>query len=153
MSSNRSIFKIAVALALGLMVNTSALALKPIYSGGKDRAAIRGYDVVSYFTENKAVKGSKDYRLKYRDAIWHFSSEENKKLFAANPRKYAPQYGGYCAYSVARDSIASTKPEYFSIHKGKLYLNYNKATYKRWLKNKDEDIDKADNLWPGLRDK
>ena len=126
----------------------SALAVKPIYSGGKQRAAIRGYDVVAYFTENMPVEGTREHALKYRGAIWYFSSEQNKKLFAAHPRKYVPQYGGYCSYSMARDSIASTKPIYFTIYEDKLYLNYNKATHKRWLKKKEEYILKADDIWP-----
>ena len=97
-----------LTISLSLVLCHSAFAVKPIYSGGKTRAAIRGYDTVAYFTENEAIQGTRKYALKYRGAVWYFSSEENKKLFAANPRKYVPQYGGYCAYSVARDSIAST---------------------------------------------
>jgi len=145
---SHSLIKLTLVLLISALFSSTALALKPIYSGGKERAAIRGYDVVAYFTEDMAVQGTREFALKYRGAVWYFSSEQNKDLFRSNPKKYVPQYGGYCAYSMARESIASTKPKYFTIHNDKLYLNYNKATFKRWRKKKDEYIAKADDSWP-----
>lgn len=142
---------ISKALLLTLLgLSFSAHAIKPIYSGGKERAAIRGYDPVAYFTENKPVKGSSDISFAHLGATWFFSSSENREIFKANPEKYTPQYGGYCAYAISRKSTASIKPQYFTIHDGKLYLNYSKSVYKKWLKRKDDYIADADDNWPTL---
>lgn len=141
---------IATITLLSLLVMDSAFAVKPIYSGGRDRAAIRGYDPVAYFTENKPVKGSKDFSLTHNGAKWFFSSQENLETFKANTDKYTPQYGGYCAYAVSSGSTASIKPEYFTIHDDKLYLNYSKSVYKKWSKDKDDYIQEADANWPKI---
>jgi YHS domain-containing protein len=127
-----------------------AIAVDPIYTGGSAKAAIKGYDTVAYFTLGEAVKGKKELSHEYLGASWWFSSEEHRQLFIASPEKYAPQYGGYCAYAVSRNTTASIKPKVFNIHEGKLYLNYNKGVQKRWLKNKNERIEDADDYWPQL---
>ena len=129
-----------------------ALAVKPIYTGGKHKAAIRGYDPVAYFTENRPVKGSPDFSIEYKGATWLFSSEQNRTAFMANPEKYSPQYGGYCAYAVSNGTTAAVKPQYFEIHDGKLYLNYSKSVYKKWMKDKESYISEADKEWLVLLD-
>jgi len=141
-----------IIFALSLLIASSAFAAKPIYSGGKERAAIRGYDPVAYFVENEPIKGSKDFVFEYEGATWMFSNEENRELFVNDPKKYTPQYGGYCAYAVARGTTASIKPEFFTIEDGKLYLNYSKSVYKRWLKKKGDYIEKANKNWPEVLD-
>jgi len=102
--------------------------------------AIKGYDPVAYFTENKAIKGSKDIATAFEGAIYYFSSDANKQTFKANPSKYEPQYGGWCAYAMGHDgSKVEIDPETFKIIDNKLYLFYNKYfnnTLKTW--NKDE---------------
>lgn len=86
--------------------------------------AIRGYDTVAYFTEGKPVKGSEDFSVDYEGASWHFANQENADLFKVDPEKYAPQYGGYCAYGVAQDALVKIEPENWVILDDKLYLNY-----------------------------
>lgn len=141
---------VALVLVLTTIMMSSAYAAKPIYTGGRERAAIRGYDPVAYFTESQPVKGQKEYLYNYKGAKWLFSNQENLDAFSANPDKYTPQYGGYCAYAVSTGSTASIKPEFFTIYEGKLYLNYSKSVYSKWLKKKDAYIEKADAKWPGL---
>ena len=102
--------------------------------------AIEGYDPVTYFTENKAIKGSKDLAVSFQGATYYFSSDINKQAFKNNPSKYEPQYGGWCAYAMGHDgSKVEVDPETFKIIDNKLYLFYNKYfnnTLKTW--NKDE---------------
>ena len=136
---------IITSLALGV-----AHAAKPVYSGGRDRAAIKGYDPVAYFTENMPVKGSKEFTHESNGATWMFSSAENRDLFIANPKKYTPQFGGYCAYAISQNTTASIRPEFFTIHDDKLYLNFSKSVHKRWSKSKEDLIDKAEANWPKL---
>ena len=133
-----------------LLVSSVALALDPIYTSFFSNVAIKGYDTVAYFTENKAVKGSKDFVTEHKGATWHFSSQENLDLFLSEPEKYEPQYGGYCAYAVAQNTTASIKPELFTIVDDKLYLNYNAKINDQWQSNKEEFIQQADSNWPAL---
>ncbi len=140
----------AVAILAITMISTQAFALDPTYTALFSNDAIRGYDTVAYFTENKPVKGKSKFSIEYNEATWLFSSEENLALFKGNPEKYAPQYGGYCAYAVSQGSTASIKPELFTIHEGKLYLNYNESINDKWTKNKEAFITDADKNWPEL---
>lgn len=154
MLKNSLSFFISIALLIvSITVVSTVHAAKPVYSGGRDRAAIRGYDPVSYFTQGKPVKGLKEFVLEHNGAKWLFSSEDNLTLFKNNPGKYAPQYGGYCAYAVSKGSTASIKPEFFTIHDNKLYLNYSKSVFKKWNKDKEEYIEDANQEWPELVDK
>ncbi|MEO0973762.1 MAG: YHS domain-containing (seleno)protein, partial [Pseudomonadota bacterium] len=113
----------------------------------KGGAAIRGYDPVAYFEAGEPVRGSKEHSLEWHGAEWHFSSAENLAKFEADPTAFAPQYGGYCAFAMSRGSYASTDPEAWRVVDGKLYLNYNKGIQKKWLKDRDANIVKADANW------
>lgn len=112
--------------------------------------AIRGYDAVAYFLAGKPVKGEKQFSLTYKDAIWYFSSEENKKLFSESPEKYMPQFGGYCSYAVSQNYTYETDPAAFTIVNDKLYLNYNQKTMDHWRSKQVEYIESATKNWPAV---
>jgi hypothetical protein len=144
--------KIVVLAMVAVFAGLGALAQKPptfIHSG----KAIKGYDPVAYFTESKAVKGYDSLTLDWNNAKWYFSSGKNLDLFKANPEKYAPQYGGYCAYGLSNGYKAPTEPDAWTIVDGKLYLNYNLDVRKEWDKNRKERIEKADKNWPAVKEK
>ena len=112
-----------------------ATALNKKHFNLDDGLAIKGYDPVAYFTSNKAVKGSKDLAVYSQGATYYFSSAANKELFKANPSKYLPEYGGWCAYAMgAKGEKVNIDPETFKIVNGKLYLFYNKFFNKPSLK-------------------
>ncbi|WOG26694.1 YHS domain-containing (seleno)protein [Endozoicomonas sp. 8E] len=135
-------------MALTLIFSMQAMAEDEIYTGLFSDKAVSGYDPVAYFTEGKPVKGSDKFSTRYKGAAWYFSSEENKNLFLESPEKYAPQYGGYCAWAVAHGKTASADPRQWNIEDGKLYLNYNGSVQKKWLKDKKKLINEADDNWP-----
>jgi len=116
-------------------------------------SAVHGYDVVAYFTDSKPVKGDPKFSYHWQDADWNFSSQENLKKFKAAPEKYAPQFGGYCAYGTSQGHKAPTDPEAFTIVDGKLYLNYNLKIKEGWMKDQKHLIDQADANWPKIKDK
>lgn len=145
----RSIAQATALLFAVIVFITPALATDPVFN--VDGKAIRGYDPVAYFTQEEAVAGSSDHTFDYQGATWQFSSAENRELFAANPEKYAPAYGGYCAWAVANNYTASIDPDAWSIRDGKLYLNYSKVVRARWALDKSGNIAAADRNWPGLR--
>lgn len=116
------------------------------------KVAIKGYDTVNYFTNNTASQGTADFSSEWKNAIWLFTSQQNKDLFDASPDKYAPQYGGYCAYGIAvPEKKVDIDPKAWHIDNGKLYLNYTIRTQNRWLENKSELISDADKVWPKIK--
>lgn len=127
----------------------TALALDPVFStylGG----AIRGYDPVAYHTEGKPVAGKRAHRVEWKGATWSFASAENKALFEGDPEKYAPRYGGYCAWAVSQGYTASIDPDAWSIVEGKLYLNYSLGVRDQWSHDIPGNIAKGDVNWPKL---
>ncbi len=115
--------------------------------------AIKGADPVGYFKQGKVVRGSDRFSYQWNDATWHFASAENRDLFASNPEKYAPQYGGYCAWAVSQGYTAPIDPDAWKIVDGKLYLNYNKRIQRTWERDIPGNIAKADRNWPGVLNK
>ncbi len=134
-------------LLVGASVASSA-ADEPIYTGIFNSRAVSGYDTVAYFTEGEPVKGDKKFRTDYMDAEWRFSSQANLDAFLADPAKYAPQYGGYCAWAMAGGYKASGDPKQWKIVDGKLYLNYNAEVKADWEVDIPGFIAKADVNYP-----
>jgi YHS domain-containing protein len=116
--------------------------------------AIQGYDPVAYFTNNKAIEGSKTHTLTHDGITYHFSTAQNKETFKANPARYEPQYGGWCAYAMgATGEKVAIDPETFKIINGKLFLFYNRYltnTLKLWNKDEQNLHAKAEANWPRL---
>ncbi len=112
--------------------------------------AIKGYDAVSYFTDGRPVKGSAEFSHSWMGGTWHFASQEHLEMFKKEPEKYAPRYGGYCAYAVSLGKTADIDPEAWSIRDGRLYLNRNKEIQAAWNRDAEEYIRKADANWPKL---
>jgi YHS domain-containing protein len=105
--------------------------------------AIQGYDPVAYFTDGKPVKGKTDLVYVWKDATWHFASDEHRNLFEQNPEKYAPEFGGYCAYGWSKGYNAKIDPIAWTILNDKLYLNYNLDVKAKWDEKRREYIEMA----------
>lgn len=133
------------ALLLLLAVPGLASAVDEVFSTSE--GAIRGYDPVAYHLEGKPVPGSSEFVHDWNGASWRFASAANRDAFAAEPERYAPQYGGFCAYGTSRGYKVSTQPEAFAIVDGKLYLNYSKPVQVTWDKDRPGHIRTADDNW------
>lgn len=129
-------------------------ALRKKHFNLEDGIAIKGYDPVTYFTQNKAIKGKKELAVSHQGIVYYFSSVQNKDAFKAAPFKYEPEYGGWCAYAMGNSGEkVSIDPETFKIVNGKLYLFYNRFftnTLKDWNKNEATLKKNADLKWPTL---
>ncbi len=121
------------------------------FNTGKEGLALQGYDPVAYFTNNSATKGNSTFQTTISGVVYYFSSQQNKQLFDEQPKKYEPQYGGWCAYAMGIDgSKVSIDPKTFKIINGKLYLFYNQKgnnTLLDWNKNETKLQLKADEFW------
>ena len=146
MPLNRRAFLFASAVAV---IASPALAMQPArYLEGS--LALSGYDPVAYFTVGKPTLGSANLEADWDGATWRFASEENKLAFLENPEKYAPQYGGYCAYAVSQGSTAAGSPNAWSIVDDKLYVNINQAVRGLWNLRRTHHINQANQNWPGV---
>jgi YHS domain-containing protein len=113
-----------------------------------DGFALKGYDPVAYFTNGQPTKGSAQYSFQWKGVTYLFASAENLQRFKADPDKYLPQYGGYCAYAMSLDRIADIDPHRWAIVGGKLYLNNGFLAQDLWSLNKSGNIESADRNWP-----
>ena len=139
------------AIALPFLLATVLLAqTAPAIYTTKAKFALSGYDAVSYFKDGKPVAGKPEFSYKWMDATWRFSSAENRDAFKAEPEKYAPQYGGYCAFGTSQGHLVPGDPQAWKVVDDKLYLNYNKDVQKFWLQDIPGNIQKADENYPKL---
>ena len=113
--------------------------------------AIKGYDPVAYFTDGRATKGKSEYSYTWNDAIWYFSKPENRDLFATNPDRYAPQFGGHCANGLSKGKLVAADPEQWTIVDGKLYLKFNRTARNSWRQDKTARITKAEKNWAEIQ--
>ncbi len=119
-----------------------------IYQGYFWKAALNGYDTVAYHTVGKPVEGSSKFQTDWKGAKWFFASKENLDKFKSMPDKYAPQYGGYCAYGVSQGAAVKGDPLLWKVVDGKLYVNINKDVVKIWNKDIPGYIQQANSKWP-----
>ncbi len=134
-------------LTLLTSVTMTVFASEEASEAPQGDAILAGYDAVAYFTQNAAVKGSSDYVANHNGTTYHFSSAENRDLFVAQPNKYEPQYGGFCAYGAALGKKFDVNGKAFEIVDGKLYVNKNEDVYDVWVEDKEENIATADQKW------
>jgi YHS domain-containing protein len=135
------------ATAIAVLPNLAFAKKAAVYTGFISGVGAGGYDVVSYFNGGPK-KGSAKYAASYNGAKWYFTSAENMKAFQASPGKYAPAFGGYCAYAVANGVTAAGNPKLWKIVGGRLYLNLNKAAQSRWNADIPGNISSANANWP-----
>lgn len=146
--------KLLMITGLALLVSAQIIAQKAQVFN-TDGTAIHGYDAVAFFTTGKPEEGVAQFTYKWMDVNWQFASNKNLEAFKAAPEKYAPQYGGYCAYGTADGDghKAPTEIDTWTIAGDKLYFNYNKNVKNMWMKDQKRLIEKADKNWPELKDK
>ena len=147
--TRRALFAAALVLAAPCRAGEVAGGLhRPALS-----TAVGGHDPVAYFTEGKPVAGSSSITHQWKGVTWRFASEKNRDLFKASPEKYAPQYGGYCAWAVSQGYTAKGDPNHWKIVDGKLFLNYDANVQRNWEQDIPGHIANADRNWPKVLDK
>ena len=146
-SPSATLWTLAAAVLASALLVANARAGEFFERGG---AALQGHDAVAYFKDAKPVKGSAAYKAEFKGSTFLFASPANRDAFLAEPAKYAPQYGGYCAFGVAGGYKAAIDPAAFTVVDGKLYLNYNREVQKQWSGNVPGFIAKADKNWPAV---
>ena len=142
----------SAASILALLSLAQPVAAEEVVNTGYfGEVAIKGYDPVAYFTQNRAVEGAENFSYRWLGATWHFASAENRDLFAQEPVKYAPQYGGHCADGVSLGTITTNiDPEAWRIIEGKLYLSYDPGAADGFEKNPSKVVN-SQKYWPEVK--
>jgi len=138
---------VVTALALPVFAQTSTKTLVNVDSSG---VAIHGYDPVAFFTDHQPVKGSSKFPQKQGDALYYFASREHWDMFKADPAKYEPEFGGYCAYGVSRNKLVEIDVDAFQIVDGRLLLQYSRSVRDDFNKDPMANLAKAKANWTGL---
>lgn len=133
------------------VLNDSFAQISPVFE--TSGIAVNGYDMVAFFTDSTPVKGNKYFSYQWKGVFWLFATKQHLNLFSEDPGKYAPQFGGYCAYGMSEGHKAPTQVDTWTIIDGKLYFNYNKDVKELWNKHTAEKIQKAEENWPILKAK
>ncbi len=141
---------VLAALVVSILFACSRTAPPSPVNVTPDGVAIKGYDPLAYFTDKRPEQGSEKFEYLWNGAKWRFASAARRDLFSHDPEKYAPRYGGYCAYAVSQGKIADIDPDAWTVFEGKLYLNLNKDVQKLWEKDMQGYIRKADENWPRM---
>lgn len=144
---------IAAAFAFGALSLSTIPAHAdeaPVYTGLLSDVAVDGYDPVAYFTDGRPVRGTTAFRINHQGFEYRFASAEHLAAFRANPARYTPQYGGYCAWAVSQGYTAAGNPNNWRIVNGRLYLNYNDEIQTRWERDITGNITRANGNWPDV---
>jgi YHS domain-containing protein len=139
---------LAAAFAFTLSAAPAYAEKAPVYTAFLSNVAVGGYDPVAYFTDGRPVRGSNAFRIVHQGFEYRFASQAHLDAFRANPSRYLPQYGGYCAWAVAQGNTASGDPRYWRIVEGRLYLNYNSDIQRQWEADIPGFIASANSNWP-----
>lgn len=151
MPTRRKVLAASLSLPAAVFLARPALAAKPpVFATGG--VAINGFDPVAYFTEGRPVKGDPAFASEWQGAEMRFASAANKAAFDADPEAHAPKYGGYCAYAVSKGATAPTDPEAWTVHEGRLYLNFSPDVREIWRQDIPGNVARADANWPGVLD-
>lgn len=142
--------KFKSAILVLMLLSSPLLAAELVNVSGASSVAINGYDPVAFFTDGGPVNGSPFISASHEGATYFFASEAHKKLFTSNPDKYAPQYGGFCAFGVGLDALFPVDISTWQVRDGKLYLNLNPEILKKFNDDFSGNIAKAEKNWPGL---
>lgn len=136
-----------------MMLWTAAAFASPQANTDPTGVVLHGYDPVAYFTDGKPVAGDEQFSAEYDGGKYLFSTAANRDSFVANPAKYAPQYGGFCAFGVSVGKKFDVDPASFKIVDGKLYLNLNPQVLKKWSMDTMGYLQKSESNWSRIRDK
>jgi YHS domain-containing protein len=139
-------------LALGLALSAFAQT-KTLLNLDKTGVAIQGYDPVAFITDNKPVKGKPEFPARHNGALYYFASKEHRDRFKADPARYEPAFGGYCAYGVSKGKLVEIDVDAFQIVDGRLLLQYSKGVRDDFNKDTKGNLAKAEANWPGLVEK
>ena len=150
MSVTKWAWTVVIVALLGVWSLAADGQNQPALNLASNGVAVKGYDVVAYATDGAATKGRAEFEYRWQGGIWRFANAANRDRFAADPARFAPQFGGYCSWAVSRGYTADIDPDAWKIVDGKLYLNYSRRVQRMWEQDVPGNIAKGAANWPGV---
>ena len=132
------------------LVQKNGIAGKTLINVDQDGVAIQGYDPIAYFTDGKPMKGDPAIKAVYNQAKYYFVSQAHREVFERAPARYAPSFGGFCAYAASKNRLVSIDPMVFQITNERLLLQYSPEAYELFNESTRMSLASADKNWPGL---
>ncbi len=111
-----------------------------------------GFDPVAYFTRGAPTRGLPEHRVSLPERSYYFASAEHRRLFEADPQRYEPQYGGFCASGAAFAVKLGSDPTAWQIYQGRLFIFGDVLGQTAWQVDPAWNVAHADALWPAMRD-
>lgn len=140
-------------IAFGAVATAARAGSEPAVNVSRGQLALHGHDAVAYFTDGRPARGTASFEHRWNGAVWRFATAANRDVFAKDPARYAPEFGGYCAYAVSRGYTADVDPNAWRIVDGRLFLNYSKRVQRLWEADIPGNIAKGRASWPGVLEK
>jgi YHS domain-containing protein len=142
--------QILLSLAVAVLALPVFADDKTLVNTDKTGVALQGYDPVAFCTDGKPIKGTADFQSTDHDVVYRFATAEHKALFDANPGKYEPAFGGYCAFVVAKGHLASVEVAAFQVVDGHLLMQHSLGVRDAFNKNQKDNLATATATWPKL---
>ena len=139
-------FVASMAIVLLVPMSMAGSSPNPV-NVGSDKVAIKGYDTVAYFTNGQPTRGSSEFVFTWNGARWQFASAAHRDMFAANPERYAPQFGQFCSMGLALGKRAIADPEVWKIVDDKLYLYFSRGARDKFQQDAPKNLKEAEANW------
>jgi YHS domain-containing protein len=137
-------------IAFAAIAAGASAGSKPVINLSRGQLALRGFDAIAYSTAGRPIQGAAEFEHRWNGAVWRFSTAANRDAFAKDPARYAPEFGGYCAWAVSRGYTADGDPTAWRMVDGRLYLNYSKRVQALWEEDIAGNIALGRRNWPGV---
>ena len=148
-----ALIRMILAVAAGAWLAGCGTTHATIETSRGEQLMLLGYDPVAYFTEGKPVRGKHTITAQTEGRTYYFSSPKNRETFAQSPEKFEPQYGGFCSNGAPYGVKLGSDPTEFEIRDGRLFIFGDILGHEFWLLDWRRNIERADLLWPKIRDK
>ncbi len=139
-----------ISVLLILTASAASMLAAPGPNVDKEGVGLQGYDPVAFFTDKKPVMGKEEFHSAYHDVTYRFASAEHQQMFEKDPASFTPQFGGYCAYGVAKGHTSPIKIDAFQIVNGRLLMQYDSGVRDEFNKDQEGNLEAADKKWPEL---
>lgn len=141
---------------LFLTISASAALIRPALAKGagistdKSGVAIKGYDTRAYWSSGEPRKGEESFVITWQGVPWRFARQDEADLFAAEPARFAPAFGGFCTRAMSLKKVVDGDPEVWSIFENRLYLFARPVGLRYFKKGEMAMIESAQAHWDTL---
>ena len=147
MNAYRSLQMMVVMFGMLVLQGCAGLTANTISEGGDKHLGLKGHDPVAYFTDGKHMLGDANIKMDHEGVTYRFTNEAHKKMFAENPNRFAPQYGGFCANGIVYGIPWGGDPDTWRIVNDRLFIFGGEGSKRYWSMDEKRNLDLGDQYW------